>query len=121
MTSCVICNTEYDRPRKSKRRTCSKSCAVALSWQTPGVKEARTDGIIATKSTPEGRKRNNNGNKARWADPKQHLLLSKQNVERWRDPNYNERVGDAIAAAWDGDKRLAFGEKTRNRLRERKC
>ena len=97
---CVMCGAVYDRPRKSKRRTCSRSCAVALSWLAPGVAEARARINSISHSTPEAIERTRKVNLERWSDPKERERLSQLNEQRWGDPTYKAEVSAQIRAAW---------------------
>ena len=117
MINCVICSSEYERPRKSERRTCSKSCAVALSWQAPGVKERRSESILEAKASPRGKVNHANANRVRWADPLQHEILTAKNVKNWRDENFRERTIQAIKAAWTPEVRKRLSDKKRSHPR----
>jgi hypothetical protein len=96
---CVVCHKEFERSRKSKRVTCSRSCAVSLSWKNEGTKEARVNSIKIERRTPEARARATRINNERWSRPGEREKLSKQNRERWADPEQNLKQSVAIAKA----------------------
>lgn len=93
---CPICRAEHEPPPKSKRITCSRSCANAMSWRRPGVKEQRVATLVAQRRSPEGRANTAERNRIRWSDPAQHALLSEQNRKRWADPYQNAKQAVAI-------------------------
>jgi hypothetical protein len=83
---CPICRAEVKPKPKSKRVTCSRSCAVALSWKNETTSAQRKASIRAERTTPKARARLAAHNKRRWAKPEEHAKLSEQNRRRARDP-----------------------------------
>jgi len=84
--ACASCHGEFERPHKSRRATCSRPCAVALSWRGEGARERRVSGIKAQRATPEGKANTVGRNIARWARPGERERLGELNRERWADP-----------------------------------
>lgn len=102
---CAVCRAEYDplpsrgeggRLRPSKRRTCSRACAIKLGWQESPNREARVAAMVASRNTPESRAKSTAVNLRRWSDPAQREKLSRQNRERWADPVMKMKMSVAI-------------------------
>src|ERR1700674_140381 len=101
---CENCATEFEQPlvekngkmRPAWRRTCSRSCAVALSWKNDG--EKRRASISAAHSTPEAAQRLADFNARRWSRPGERERLSDWNRARWADPAIKQHLTEAIAA-----------------------
>lgn len=95
--ACAVCCAEFERGPKSKRETCSNFCHAALRHRraTPEQKELWRETLSRVQSSPKALARTAAHNKRRWADPEQHVRLSKQNRERARirreDPEAFER------------------------------
>ncbi len=86
--SCVMCQREYQRGKKSKRVTCSTPCAMSYGWAKAGPEAAKKRGeaIAASHDTPEQRARLAAHNKRRWAKPSEKEKLAAQNRREWKDP-----------------------------------
>lgn len=98
--ACAECRVTFTPPRRwSPKRCCSRKCAIAWSWNRPGVRERRSAAIRARYGTPEGQARIAALNERRWADPEQHEKLSQQNRENWADPAKAAKRAKAIQAA----------------------
>jgi hypothetical protein len=93
---CPVCRGEFVRKKKSRALTCSRSCAVALSWRNPEVKERRGASISATLTGPEHSARITRNNHERWSRPGEREKLSEQNRRRWADPETKVRVSLSI-------------------------
>lgn len=97
--ACEHCGAEFEPPAKNpRRRTCSRSCAVALQWRDAAVRERRTISQSAAHRTPEARARTVATNHRRWARPGEREKLSQRNREAWADPATRERLSQAIRA-----------------------
>jgi hypothetical protein len=107
------CGKEFERKPTSKRTTCSRSCAVALSWRDPKAKAARSKSIKAQKATPEARQQQREQNERLWADPKQHERLSEWNRQRWADPTISAQTVASIKAAFTDERKAAISEQRR--------
>ena len=113
---CPVCRAEYELPKKSKRRTCSRTCGVKLSWQDPDVAKRRRDSIIAERRSPEARQRTTDINEKRWAKPGEREKLSEQNRQRWADPYQNAKQSVAIQKrALTPERRQAQAERIKAR------
>lgn len=122
---CEVCKKEFEyrtsklpsgRVRTYKRRTCSRSCAVSLSWKSPEVSAQRRSSIKTARKSPEARARIAKLNKERWSDPSEREKLSKRNRERWSDPETNAKLSASIAkAARTPDRRKELSERMKKR------
>lgn len=85
-SSCKICGKGFEPPeRNPTRQTCSRSCAVALSWGTN--REQRLSSIRAERSSPESRARQTRINLEQWAgNDSRRAALSERNRREWADP-----------------------------------
>ncbi len=88
-----------DKASARSRVTCSRSCAVALSWTTPGVRERKIANIRIERQSPEAKARLAAHNARRWAKPEEHERLSNWNKARWADPKINKDLSAAIRKA----------------------
>jgi hypothetical protein len=93
---CPVCRVEYVLPKKSKRKACSKSCGISLSWRDPETRRRRYEGMLAGHRTPESRAKKVATNNRRWSDPKQRERLSEQSRKRWADPVTKMQISVAI-------------------------
>lgn len=93
---CRVCRREFERKKKSKRVTCSRSCHAAITWTDPAQKAKRIAAIKAQRQTPQGKANSVARNKKRWADPKQKARLIEQNKKRWADPVTKAQISAAI-------------------------
>lgn len=96
---CPECRIEFERPKKSKRITCSRSCGVAMSWKNPAVRERRREALKVAQSAPQAVERTRRTNKARWSRPEEREKLSQRNREMWADPETAIKMAVAIAKA----------------------
>jgi RNA polymerase sigma-70 factor (ECF subfamily) len=104
MNICELCGGEFERPRKSKRRTCSQKCWAALSWRNPETRAKRCASIRATKLLPKYRKIAIEANHRRWARPGEREKLAERN--RNLTPQQLADRGRRIAARWANDPEL---------------
>lgn len=97
---CKNCGTAFEGTLgfsgQKKRKTCSRSCAVALSWKKPGVREAKMASLSKAQSTPKALARLAAHNARRWAKPDEHQKLSEQNRREWRHPERAKKRAAAI-------------------------
>jgi len=93
---CRVCHREFERKRKSKRVTCSRSCHASIGWRDPAKKARRVAAIKAQRQTPQGKANSIARNKKRWSDPEQRERLRQQNKARWGDPVMKARMVAAI-------------------------
>jgi hypothetical protein len=103
---CAVCGAQFVRQEKSKRRTCSKSCASALAWETNP--DERIAGITAAKLRPDQLAITANVNAERWSNQDEHEKLSASNRERWADRK--PELSRTIKAAWTRDKRKSLSD-----------
>lgn len=96
--ACKSCYAEFQRPKKSKRKCCSRSCGIAWSWNRPGVREKRCAGIRAERKTPAARARLDAHNQRRWSKPGEREKLSEQNRREWSDPEKRQARAASIRA-----------------------
>lgn len=97
---------------ETTRKTCSRSCAVALSWRNPEVKARRGAAISAAKLTEKGRADTARSNRDRWARPGEKEKLAQQNRREWKIAG--EKRARSIKAAW-GPKQRAHLSAIRKR------
>jgi hypothetical protein len=91
---CANCEKTFDnfyfdpngKRRMAMSRTCSRSCAVALKWKKPGMREHMRRVLSERQSTPDALARIAAHNKRRWSDSEEHKRLSEQNRREWADP-----------------------------------
>ena len=102
---CIECGLEFDRPRKSKRQTCSRACWAAFGWKKNPDK--RIASIKAALTTPESRARSTEINNRRWAIPGARAKLSAWNRDRWADPATAAALG-LHPGLVDPERRAAF-------------
>lgn len=100
---CIICYAQFRRFGKSRRQTCSRSCACALAWFTRP--EERIAGITASKLRPDQLAKTAAHNKRRWSDPLEHEKMTAQNREQWADIRAAKRRARNIKRAWSPEKR----------------
>lgn len=105
---CPNCRMEFERPKKSRRKSCSRSCAVALSWTDPKVRDRRVSGIKADCAKPERRAKLAELNRKRWARPEEKEKLAEQNRKMWHDPYRAARRSVSIKAAHSTPERREF-------------
>lgn len=104
-TVCLVCRAAFDRPVKSTRLTCTRKCAVALSWKNAGTRARRIQGIKAERATPKAKARQAETNRKRWARPGEREKLAERNRAMWQDPVKKLALCDAIIAAWGAEPR----------------
>lgn len=105
---CANCGVTFSRPKKSKRRCCTRACSIAWSWTKPGVAERRRAGIGAERATPKAKARTAAFNRRRWAKPEEHAKLSEQNRREWADPAKKAVRAASIQAAHGTPEKRAF-------------
>lgn len=109
---CKNCRTIFNRT--GKQRTCSRSCAVALSWKNPACRKARIIGIRQERKTQKAKDRQAAANRKRWADPENRKRLSEWNKRHWRDPvTRAERAAQIRIAQSKPEYRAALSERRR--------
>lgn len=99
MAICASCGNTFDPPPKSRRRTCSRSCAVALAWKDPDKSAKRRASILLARRTPESRAASTAANNRRWAKPGERERMSEWNRRRWADPAIKTSLSYSIRAA----------------------
>lgn len=82
--ACAVCQREFTRKPKSKRRTCSETCHVKLAWRKN--RDERLASLRAAGKSPKRVAALAETNRKRWADPAQHEKVSAENRRRWKDP-----------------------------------
>lgn len=97
MKTCEACGKEFEAA--TTRRTCSRSCAVALSWRRMDTREKRIAGIKADRAIPERMEILRQTNDRRWAKAEEHAKLSEWNRARWADPEIKKDLSKRISAA----------------------
>lgn len=108
MRECIACGALFERAGKSKRVTCSRSCAVATAWlNNPGKRIAS---IQLARRTPESRALSTATNNARWNRPGARDKLSEWNKKRWANPWIKRMLSGAISKAWTPEKRAQFSD-----------
>lgn len=90
--TCENCGNSF--VSTSRRRTCSRSCAVTLSWKSNP--EKRRASIAKARNTPEQRARTIEINNRRWGQPGERERLSERNREMWRNPRMKKKLSRAI-------------------------
>lgn len=91
---CIVCLESFDRAPKSKRVTCSRSCAVALAWaKNP---EQRCASISIAHQRPEAQLRLAAHNKRRWAKPEEHEKIAEESRQRWADKDMRREMRDKM-------------------------
>ena len=103
---CVECSKEFERPRKSKRQTCSRACWAALGWKSN--RDDRIASITAQKRTPEGRAASVETNRKRWSRPGEREKLAEYNRRRWAQPEIKFALSAAIRDGWTLERRAEF-------------
>lgn len=88
--------TDNNGARFPKRKTCSRTCAVALSWRNPETAKTRSAGIRKSKATPEAQAWQIEHNQKRWSREGERDRLSEQNRQRWADPVFRKKLSAAI-------------------------
>lgn len=81
---CPSCSIAF--VSETQRKTCSRSCAVSLSWKNPSAAEKRISSIKAQKMSEESRLLSVAVNKKRWSRPGEREKLSRRSKEMWSDP-----------------------------------
>lgn len=105
--ACRHCHVAFERPKKSKRRCCSRSCAIAWSWTRPGAAEKRRAGLRAERSTPEARERQSHRSRQRWDRPGERAKQAERNRRRWADPETRDAMSAALRQAQGTPERRA--------------
>ena len=102
---CEHCNVEFDPPTaKSRRRSCSRSCAIALSWNTNRAQRVRSISAAHKRRGPAQAEMN----RQRWARPGEREKLSERNRQEWADPISRERRSAAIQRAHSTPEKRQF-------------
>lgn len=114
MLYCENCNEIYDRALKSKRRTCSRSCAVSLSWKDERARIQRTISITEAVNKPANRARISKENRKRWSRDGEREKLSALNKSRWANPEFKAKTSAAIQDAWTPEARANFSHQLRS-------
>lgn len=94
---CQNCSKEFET--ETKRLTCSRSCAVALSWKNPKSAASRKIGISKSKKTPEAIRQLAEHNERRWSRPGEREKLSEQNRREWANPRKRAKRSAGIKRA----------------------
>lgn len=110
LKTCATCGKSFDplnpgRPNDPPRKTCSRSCAVSLSWKTNTEKRRRS--ITAARSTPEARARQVERNNERWAQPGEREKLAERSRKMWAKPRTRAKLSKAIKQAQNDPSRRA--------------
>lgn len=107
--TCRNCGARFVPGRGGKRtpQTCSKACAVSLSWKRPDVAASRRQHMSASKRLPDARRRQVLINEARWARPGERERLSERNRRVWADPTTRGAMIAANTAAQNSPEVLA--------------
>lgn len=95
---CANCGESFDRPPKSIRTTCSRSCQVALGWSRMSG-ESRSSRLETMSRVQTTRGSGRSLNELRWNRPGEREKSSESNRVRWADPTYKSRVSAAISDA----------------------
>lgn len=114
-TVCRWCDLLFERPPKSKRQCCSRSCGIAWSWTRPGVKEKRIDALREERATPEAQARLAAHNARRWSKPEEREKLREQNRREWADPVKRAKRAAGIQAAHGTKEKRRFYSNVRRR------
>ena len=106
---CEECGAAFERRGpKSKRRTCSRSCAAAAAWKNdPG---RRIASIKIARRTPESRAMSTAANNLRWSRPGEREKLAEWNRKRWADGRVKRRLSRAISRSWTPERRAQASE-----------
>lgn len=107
--NCTVCGSPFIRTSsKSKRVTCSRRCAVTLSWRNPETKAQRKASISKNKQQPEVQEKLAEFNRQRWAREGEREKLAQRTREMWADPEKHEQLTMAIAAVNRAPEKRAF-------------
>jgi len=99
-TKCAYCGKPFEPPPKNQgKRTCSRSCAVAISWRDPVKAEKRIQSLKRVQSTPEAIQRTVDANNRRWAQLGEREKLADRNRRDWADPEHKSKRSAAIKEA----------------------
>lgn len=113
-STCQNCGIEFTPPPDNKaRRSCSRSCAVALAWKDPESSARRRASIEKARRTPESRARSVAANNRRWARPGEREKLSERNRKMWAKPRMRKKLSKAIRAAQGTPEQRAFYSRMR--------
>lgn len=106
---CANCGVAFVPSRGGRRapQSCSRACAVSLSWKRPDVEAARRQHMSASKRTPEAKRWQAKINEARWARPGERERLSERNRRAWADPAARAQMIAANTAAQNSPEVLA--------------
>ncbi|MCW5695813.1 MAG: hypothetical protein KIS96_03650 [Bauldia sp.] len=113
--SCRNCYREFERPKKSRRQCCSRSCGIAWSWKNGDTRARRSEGIRAERATPQAKARAAAFNKRRWSRPGERERLAEQNRERWSDPVMRAKLSVGIQRANGTQERRKYYSDLRRR------
>lgn len=115
MTACQRCGAEFASPNPN-RRTCSRSCAVALGWLGDTRDKRRASLSAAQKARGEEIAEQN---RRRWAQPGEREAMSERNRRRWADPATRARLTEGIRARQSSpEMRRLYGEIRRRLWRD---
>ncbi len=112
MSLCEQCGATFEPPRKSKRRTCSRSCHAALGW-------ARNRGSRLASISAAQKRRSAEivaQNHRRWARPGEREKLSQRNREAWTNPATREKLSAGIRKAQSTPEKRQFYSDMRRAL-----
>lgn len=109
MAVCERCGAEFEprsrRPsgalRNPVRRTCSRKCSAALSWETSGSRS-----VAISQAQKRRRAELIAQNHRRWARPGEREKLSERNRQMWRDPEMRTKLAAAISADHQANRKL---------------
>lgn len=104
--SCENCGTEF--LAYTKRRSCSRSCAVALAWKDPEKSAKRRASITAVRRRPESRAASTAANYWRWCQLGAREKMAEQSRQRWAKPRMRKKMSKAIRAAQGTPEQRAF-------------
>lgn len=108
MVKCARCETDFERPAKSKRATCSRTCAAAMVWRNPETRQRMRRAISASKRTPEALAITAETNRRRWARPGEREKLAERNRRMWADSTTRKILGALIRGSWTKAARESF-------------
>lgn len=113
--TCGTCQKTFICLPRSTRVTCTRTCAVAMSWKNPETAARRRASIRAEKLTPQARQRTVEINNRRWARPGEREKLSARNRETWADPKTAAKRTAGIRKAHRTPEKRAFYSELRRK------
>lgn len=95
---CVVCGVGFERPRKSKRMTCSNKCRAVFGWQQQSA-ENRQKRLAEMSRVQTLHGAGQRLNRTRWTGERsvsEREKLSQWNLERWANPEIKEQLSQLI-------------------------